>query len=499
MDYKLGIIVPYRDRESHITKFIPHMNEFFKNKNIEYDIIVVEQEDSLPFNYGKLCNIGFERFKNQYDYFCFHDADLLPVSDDCDYSYKQQPTSLATHVDIRNDLLPYPQYFGGVIILTKEDFESANGYSNEYWGWGLEDLDLLYRLHKSGAELSRYYDCGNITQQAEYDFSRLRVVKRQYKETLPYIDLNGEEWLVLENSSMVAESLDFSFTLSCWVNPDGKFKNDEPGAIVSRPGHDTKITYSTNNTFIAEMWSDDREHYRLESSKKDSGKWYNVVFVFDDANNTATLYVNGIPEDSILLKGIPIKYDTAVPFFIGATSADLRKKKIQREAYIGKVSYVTAWNQALQYDDVFRLFKGGTVDASKNWIHSLPIFHITPRGGFNKFLMDTAQFKHHAKYYTEQGRRELKVKTQDFEKCTNIQLPHRIAGKYNAIRHENDENIHERFYSHDPDIRENLSIYFNEVRTGELNPATIGLNNLHYKIFEHDSGYDNTKWIKVKL
>ena len=53
---KLGIIVPYRDRESHLTKFITGIKSYFKNQKIKYEIIIVEQSDDKPFNRGKLLN-----------------------------------------------------------------------------------------------------------------------------------------------------------------------------------------------------------------------------------------------------------------------------------------------------------------------------------------------------------------------------------------------------------------------------------------------------------
>ena len=52
MKDKLAIIVPYRDREAHLNVFIPHMNSFLANKEIDYTIFVAEQADDRPFNYG---------------------------------------------------------------------------------------------------------------------------------------------------------------------------------------------------------------------------------------------------------------------------------------------------------------------------------------------------------------------------------------------------------------------------------------------------------------
>ncbi len=79
MEKVLGIVVPYRDRESHLVRFLPHMQQFLKE--IKHKIVIVEQHDDKPFNRAKLMNIGYDHLKNECDYFCFHDVDLLPIED----------------------------------------------------------------------------------------------------------------------------------------------------------------------------------------------------------------------------------------------------------------------------------------------------------------------------------------------------------------------------------------------------------------------------------
>ena len=59
-----------------------------------YKLCFLKQKSNRPLNKGKLFNIGFSLLKNQFDYFCFHDIDLIPVSDECDYSHSDKPTSL---------------------------------------------------------------------------------------------------------------------------------------------------------------------------------------------------------------------------------------------------------------------------------------------------------------------------------------------------------------------------------------------------------------------
>ena len=38
--------------------------------------------------------------------------------------------------------------------LSKLDFKIINGYSNEYWGWGFEDDDLLKRCESCKSKVS---------------------------------------------------------------------------------------------------------------------------------------------------------------------------------------------------------------------------------------------------------------------------------------------------------------------------------------------------------
>jgi len=90
MPPRLGIIVPYRDRQQHLDAFIPYMGEFFRaNSEISCRVLVVEQTSGLPFNRGAIRNIGFLYLALQMDYVCFHDGDLLPVT--ADYRQANNP------------------------------------------------------------------------------------------------------------------------------------------------------------------------------------------------------------------------------------------------------------------------------------------------------------------------------------------------------------------------------------------------------------------------
>jgi xylosylprotein 4-beta-galactosyltransferase len=93
--HKLGIIVPYRDRVNQLLIFKRAISDYLSDKNINYELIIVEQDGAKIFNRGKLLNIGFLYAKKlKCDYVVFHDIDMMPIN--VDYSYSPYPVQLST-------------------------------------------------------------------------------------------------------------------------------------------------------------------------------------------------------------------------------------------------------------------------------------------------------------------------------------------------------------------------------------------------------------------
>ena len=59
MNNKLAIVVPYRNRYEQLLIFKKSIISYLKNKDIDFELIIVEQDDAKEFNRGKLLNIGF--------------------------------------------------------------------------------------------------------------------------------------------------------------------------------------------------------------------------------------------------------------------------------------------------------------------------------------------------------------------------------------------------------------------------------------------------------
>jgi hypothetical protein len=141
-NHKLGIIIPYRNRYEQLEEFQKSITEYLSKTDINYELIIVEQDNAKLFNRGMLLNIGFTYAKSlRCDYVVFHDVDMLPI--DVDYSYSDNPVHLAT------DNIPFESYFGGITLFPSDLFKKINGFSNLYWGWGFEDDDLRYRCIKN--------------------------------------------------------------------------------------------------------------------------------------------------------------------------------------------------------------------------------------------------------------------------------------------------------------------------------------------------------------
>ncbi|XP_017486385.1 PREDICTED: beta-1,4-galactosyltransferase 2-like, partial [Rhagoletis zephyria] len=156
--YKVAIIVPYRDRDEHLRTFLFNIHPMLMRQNIEYGIFIVEQSGSDRFNRAKLMNVGFLEARNHLDYDCFifHDVDLIPEDDRNLYTCPEQPRHMSVAIDKFRYRLPYKDLFGGVSALTREQFETVNGFSNEFWGWGGEDDDMSNRVRHHKFKITRY-------------------------------------------------------------------------------------------------------------------------------------------------------------------------------------------------------------------------------------------------------------------------------------------------------------------------------------------------------
>jgi predicted glycosyltransferase involved in capsule biosynthesis len=158
-----SIIIPYRNREEHLSKLLPRLQELFSEA--DYEIIITEQDDLDKFQKNSLYNLAAVRAQG--DLLIFHDVDYYPAANVNYYTsalVPYYPVGKVVFLDAADSPKPVgdiPQGYqnfhntvgdhsGGVFVLSKELFFKAGGLNPYYKGWGKEDDDTRDRLRLLG-------------------------------------------------------------------------------------------------------------------------------------------------------------------------------------------------------------------------------------------------------------------------------------------------------------------------------------------------------------
>jgi len=494
---RLAIIVPYRNREEHLAQFVPHMDKFLSNKKIDYKIFVVEQGDDRPFNRGWLINIGYEISSQQgFDYFCFHDIDMLPEDETCDYSWVDRPTHLAARLSKFKYRLVYPEYFGGVTMFNKENFKWINGFSNKYWGWGFEDDDLLYRCRRRGVPLTEQWVGSSEDRTPRY---------------INCMEFNGQDYLEIKSSPSMDEATRSSFSMEVWVEPTGDLELNPNKAydefhIFTRPGHHVGIAYTSGLQYKGSIWNSNGLQY-MTLSDRFSGGWTHVIYTVDDNLKTIRMFVNGKEISNSRVKYFDgLRRPVRSSYFIGCANPHIRT--IDRGFFTGVLGQATLWSTCLNPKEVGFLYnKGYPVDVMKDrefegWKQGTEEYKsaksVVGSWDFNdidtslakeNLVLDRSGNNNHAKIHgAVRKEKELRIGGTSL-------IPNRRDGKFTCLEHEENGWAQTKFTHWQ--TRENQLRFFNQVRRGLVDIMDDGLNTLEYKIVKTQKILDKHEFITV--
>ena len=352
---KLGVCVPYRNREAHLKEFIPRVGKFLEDRGIEYCMYFGHQVDNKLFNRGAMKNIAAEQaFKDGCDYIVWHDIDMIPEDDNCDYSFPEDnPRHIAIHISKTNYHLKYADYFGGAVIFSKEQVEKTNGYSNEYWDWGMEDDDLFWRCVLEGYADISYVD---------------------YEKTKTFLRFNGENSYVKILSSPTLKNLTHtSHTVSILVrafHQENKMPIYLIGAedkkfveypIFRRPGYDYGISYNNSRAYTLMLW-DMFNKPLYQWMKRYENQWTWVTFTVDANNKKIHTYLNGIESQAAsgtgtdspasYLGGLK-RYDNA-DYYLGMSPS--ANENDPAKYFKGDIGKLIIWNRCLTQEEIISSF-----------------------------------------------------------------------------------------------------------------------------------------------
>jgi hypothetical protein len=489
---KLAIIVPYRDREEHLAKFVPHMEKFLSDKEIDFKIFVVEQGNDRPFNRGWLINVGYDISSQQgFDYFCFHDVDMLPEDDTCDYSWVDKPTHLASRLSKFNYRLVYPEYFSGVTLFNKEHFEWINGFSNKYWGWGFEDDDLLYRCRKRGVPLQEQWTGSSKDKTPRY---------------ISTMEFNGRDYLEIKNTLSLNKVVNSSFSVEAWVEPSDDLTLDENKEydefhVFTRPGHHVGIAYTSGMQYKGGVWNNENKQSMVVSDRH-SNEWSHVVYTVDHILKRLRMYVNGVEVNDSPTDFLgKIKEASNVSYYIGCANPNAR---FEDGGYFkGSIAQITMWSSCIGSEEASYLYNGGfprNVTDSKDfdgWKSGQETYKSSKNvvGYWNfdnvvgDMVIDKSGNDNHAKIHGAlKKEKELRIGGVSL-------VPNRRDGKYSCLEHEENGWGQTKFTHWE--TRENQLRFFNKVRRNLTDPKDDGLSSLKYEVIHQEEFLDKHEFISV--
>ena len=172
----IAIIVPYRDRLSHLYVFLNNIIRFLQFQRQAFTIFVVEQTPGVAFNRAALFNAALREIEKRdatYDCFIVHDVDSIPENLCAFYHCADdQPVHMSALRSKNNYVLPYDEYVGGVLAMSRSVVERVHGMSNLFFGWGQEDDNLYGRFELRNLTVSRLASCLGRFRSLEHEDSR---------------------------------------------------------------------------------------------------------------------------------------------------------------------------------------------------------------------------------------------------------------------------------------------------------------------------------------
>ena len=463
---KLGVCVPYRNREAHLKEFIPRVGKFLQEKGIEYAMYFGHQVDDKLFNRGAMKNIAAEQaFKDGCDYIVWHDIDMIPEDDNCDYSFPEDnPRHIAIHISKTNYHLKYADYFGGAVIFSKEQVERTNGYSNDYWDWGMEDDDLFWRCVLEGYANIDYVD---------------------YEKTKPFLRFNGENSHVkIPTSPTLSELTHKSHTVSILVrafHQENKMPIYLIGAedkkfveypIFRRPGYDYGISYNNSRAYTLMLW-DMFNKPLYQWMKRYENQWTWVTFTIDESKREVRTYLNGIESQAASGTGTDSpasfigglkKYTT--DYYLGLSL--LADEKDPAKYFKGDIAKLMIWNNCLNQEEI--------VDSFNNTISDNLVLDYD----FNneKLLKDQTDNKNNG----------LVVNCELLKETIKIPhtiIPHRTPGRMECLEHA-DEGFVEGKWVKGQTTAKNEYRYIMGMQQGKINHKKDGMSTLKYTLISRE-------------
>jgi hypothetical protein len=148
--------MPYReqhgiDRIAQLEKLLCYLSGYLARAKYDVHIIACKQLGNAKWNAGMVLNSAINMINWKTDQLVMHGVDVFPI--DVVYS-RHKGASLLTP----KRAISTKDYYSSVLSFDTKDFMDVNGFSNDYWGWGYNDTDILRRFLACNKEVTVMLD-----------------------------------------------------------------------------------------------------------------------------------------------------------------------------------------------------------------------------------------------------------------------------------------------------------------------------------------------------
>ena len=464
---KLAIIVPYSNRLEDLYTFVGHMEYFLKEK-VDYEIHFIEQIDAdIYFNYGKLCNIGAQITADRADYYVFHDIDVLPKQELCNYEYDYYPTHLCPNIK------PYSYWIGGAFKINKTDFYKINGFSNDYWGGTFHWPDLLFRMNKHDLLPTKRFFTRNLYKP--HSLTEVKEVNKFIKKTVYPFLLNQNNCCFIRANKTTDYIFEDSFTMSMNLFINDNQTND--GCIIGKQGFDMGIFIMQNEALVVQLWDENNKMHQIwYPHRKHTNQWINLTLKVDVDRSRIVLYIDG---KSVKMMDLP------------KTLMDFRDKDLWigslafKDCFEGKISNLAIFDYALNDSEIMKLYTDGYKNSEGGHNTNFEaVIDIPFDKKFGDFYVDESKSFSNARIVSTGLHQEIFA--EELNLSYEFNMPEQSNGRFQIL--ENSKKFSKldnyNWKEKEENFIENENIFFYEIVSGVLDTNKFGLNTLSYDLVE---------------
>jgi len=470
MKHKLGVCVPYRNREEHLKEFVPIVSKFLESKDIDFKIYFAHQTDDKLFNRGAMKNIAAKHaFEDGCDYIVWHDIDMVPEDDTCDYSFpNDNPQHIAVRISQSDYQLKYEEYFGGAVVFSKEQVERTNGYSNDYWDWGMEDDDLFWRCVLEGYANKTKLDYNEEQVVAYFNGVDSKIEFKPSREQRACLSDSHTVSVLVKADQQIEK-------VPIWLIGDSERQFVEY-PIFRKPGYDWGLSFNNSRAYTMQLWDRMKNHI-YQWIKRYENQWSWITMAVDAENKKIHFYLNGRESDARLGTGTqspfeytePLKRYGTEPFYIGYSNSP------NESFFKGAIASIAMWDRCLTSNEIKNMHIQFPQD---NLV--LDIFSMALDFGLST---------------------NVEIKTENIEIPHTI-LPHRRDGKFRCLPHQTEGLINEGGvdkWAKGETTAKNERRYILEMQQDKIDYKSDGINSVSYELVSVDTIDGKHQMINVKL